>query len=101
MPRMHKHIDVDELEDLTLEGWSTERLANRYAVRRQYIHWLRVKYGLTRPQRVARPDAPNAGEDEASADSLRLSPYVQRRIKELGIHGTKVSGDPLLTLQDA
>ena len=85
MPRMHYHINVDELEQLTLQGWSTERLADRYAVRRQYIHFLRVKYGLTRPSRLPPCDAPSVDEDVASADSLELSPYVKRRIKELRI----------------
>lgn len=35
-------------------------------------------------------DAPSAADATASEDSLRLSPYVLRRIEELGIHGRRV-----------
>ena len=99
MDRKHGHINVEELEELTLQGWSTERLAERYAVRRQYIHWLRVKYDLTRPKRRQRDDdAPSQEEGVASADSLELSPYVKRRIEELGLHGQRVTGDPLAAM---
>ena len=84
-------INITELEELTLQGWSTEQLAERYGVRRQYIHWMRVKHDLTRPKRRQQDDTPPSPDDAtASEDSLRLSPYVLRRIEELGIHGRRV-----------
>lgn len=72
-----------------------------------------AKYGLATKKIVSRikeppPEAleafdgaPSPDDEVSSEDSLRLSPYVERRIKELGIHGTPVSGNALLTLQDA
>lgn len=108
---MNQH-DEKKLIQLWKRGLTWREIANELGIPQGTARWLGVKYGLRRRATRAEmlsdgppsddwpPHVPTAEEIAASEDSLRLSPYVQRRIKELGIHGTKVSGDPLLTLQE-
>lgn len=84
MARIYKGINVDELEQLTLDGWKTTEIADRYGVNRQFIHWVRIRFNLTRVKRAPRQYVPS-DDDDTPEETLKLSPWVKARIKELGL----------------
>ena len=87
MPRMHFHIDVDEMQELWCEGMPPAAIGQRYSISTSSVWRLSHKYGF--PDRdlpqSSEPPPPSPEDEAASGDSLRLSPWVSGRIKELGL----------------
>jgi hypothetical protein len=86
MPRMHFHINIDEMQQLWHEGWTGPQLAERYNVTTGRIYALRLQYGLRNRRKVNTQsesrEAPS-DEDERVSQTLEFSPWVAARIKEL------------------
>lgn len=81
------NVDIAELRLLWCAGWSVEELANKYGVTKSCIYKLKEKYRMLDRGRkeMSEPPPPSPEDVAASEDSLRLSPWVQSRIKELGL----------------
>lgn len=86
-----KTYDADALHAGWLAGESVSSLAGRVGIGMTTIRNLASagKLPWRASQRDDEPEAPSPEDAEASEDSLRLSPWVQARIKELDIHGRR------------
>ena len=86
MPRMHYHVDLDEMRRLWVAGESATSIAARFNVSKTTIWRLSVEYGMPSrplPQSVEAEAAPSPEDESASSESLAFSPWVAARIKEL------------------
>jgi hypothetical protein len=84
MTRRYWHIDIDEFTELRHADTPSADMAARFCVSRQRIAQLRVMFGL--PQRNLNEIPPlSEEEDDLSGESLEFSPFVKRRIAELGL----------------
>jgi hypothetical protein len=84
MTRRYWHIDIDEFTELWHADTPSADMAARFCVSRQRIAQLRVMFGL--PQRnLNEIPPPSEEEDDLSGESLEFSPFVKRRIAELGL----------------
>ena len=82
--RRYWHIDIDEFAELWHGNTPTADIAARFCISRQRVSQLRVLFGL--PQRnLNEISPPSEEEDDLSGESLKFSPFVQRRIAELGL----------------
>ena len=84
-------IDMTGLASGWLAGESVSVLAGRYGLGMTTIRNLasRGRLPWRETRRDEEPEAPSPEDAAASEDSLRLSPWVQARIKELDIHGRR------------
>jgi len=82
-------IDMTGLASGWLSGESVSVLAGRYGLGMTTIRNLasRGRLPWRETRRDDEPEAPSPEDAAASEDSLRLSPWVQGRIRELGIVG--------------
>ena len=102
-------IDVPRLVELFHAGATWQRIAEEFGLKPSTARCLGQRYNLRRRRSRAemrasaekRRDecsvqelAPTPEDAVASEDSLRLSPWVLRRIDELGIHGSPVETIP-------
>lgn len=83
-----KTYDLDELHAGWLAGESVSSLAGRVGIGITTIRSMRAagKLPWRASQRDAEPEPPSPEDAAASEDSLRLSPWVQARIRELRLH---------------
>ena len=86
-----KTYDMDGLSAGWVAGESVASLAGRFGLGMTTIRNMQSAGRLPwrESQRDEEPEAPSAEDAAASEDSLRLSPWVQARIKELDIHGRR------------
>lgn len=80
-------IDVDEMRRLWSAGVSATDIADRYGITRKRVWRISERHEF--PSRelphAIEPAAPSPEDEAASGDSLRFSPWVAARIKELGL----------------
>lgn len=91
-----KTIDMDGLRAGWIAGECVLSLASRFGIGKTTIRNLAAagKLPCRESQRDGEPKAPSQEDAEASEDSLRLSPWVQSRIRELRIHELREKGPP-------
>ena len=97
--------DIEKMKRLFREGKTWVQVAAELGISYDYARDLGIRHGLRRRKPIAvqyaeaaarreaesdQERAPSPEDEAASEDSLRLSPYVLRRIEELGIHGRRV-----------
>ena len=84
-----KTYDVEALHAGWLAGESVSSLAGRVGVGMTTIRNMQAagKLPWRASQRDEEPEAPSPEDDQASGDSLQLSPWVQARIAELSAAG--------------
>lgn len=89
-----KTYDVDALHAGWLAGESVSSLAGKVGIGITTIRSMQAagKLPWRASQRDAEPEAPSPEDAAASEDSLRLSPWVQSRIRELRIHELREKG---------
>ena len=85
---MHRY-DMDGLRAGWVAGESVSSLAGRFGLGMSTIREMATKGRLPwrESQRDEEPEAPSLEDDQASGDSLQLSPWVQARIAELSAAG--------------
>ena len=89
-----KTYDVDALQAGWLAGESVSSLAGKVGIGMTTIRNMASagKLPWRESQRHEEPEAPSPEDAEASEDSLRLSPWVQSRIRELRLHELREKG---------
>jgi hypothetical protein len=84
-----QRYDMDGLRANWVAGESVSSLAGRFGLGMSTIYEMALKGRLPwrESQQDDEPEAPSLEDDQASGDSLQLSPWVQARIAELSAAG--------------
>jgi hypothetical protein len=76
------HIDVEEMRELWVDGWTADDLAKRFKCPASTVYHLSAMYEWPARDSSNEPPAPSEEDDRLSLDSLALSPWVEARVTE-------------------
>jgi hypothetical protein len=75
-------VDIEEMRELWVDGWSVEDLAKRFKCTASMVYNFSHLYAWPERGGSNEPPPPSDEDERLSCDSLALSPWVEARVAQ-------------------